>query len=396
MLNITVGTTIELLGQHERRLFVLNKRSRRSFPFSSRANSSAHLLGSSPRLPTLRPRQRVQLVQQRQRPPTYQMTVHRTMMDAKLRPSHSGMFPATDASTRRAATPPRSAFLQKSKTGSDANNNAEPNMYLLLAQRAAMAMGMVYVVTEYVADITLCEGPSMSPTIRPYGEIVLIDKYSIRRGIKDGLVGEERRRAAVERQKQHGNAEYWHEPVIPVTELQDKVPWTWRDALRHFRSPLAIGDVVVSEHPSRPGTVCKRITGLPGDQILKSSGGMLTVPDGHVWLEGDNPQNSSDSRSYGALPVALLQGRVVARLWPLRGGAWLRRGARPHGRKQQQRRHNNSMNSGYTSGSTVLPAGYQGEHIVKHVRELSEAEDDEDDDVESKQAKAVKRGTSPS
>jgi len=266
-------------------------------------------------------------------------------------------------------------------------------MYFLLAQRAAMAMGLVYVLTEYVADITLCEGPSMSPTIRPYGEIVLIDKYSIRRGVQDGLFGQERRAAAIERQKQNADSEYWHEPVIPVTELQEHGPLTWRDALQHFRSPLSIGDVVVSEHPSRPGTVCKRITGLPGDQILKPNGGILTVPDGNVWLEGDNPQNSSDSRSYGALPVALLQGRVVARLWPLRGDAWLRRGARPSSKKQSR-----NNNSGYTSGSTVLPAGYQGEHIVKHVRgSSSEAEDEDDDnDVEGKQAKAFKRGTSPS
>jgi signal peptidase I len=114
-----------------------------------------------------------------------------------------------------------------------------------------------------------------------------------------------------------------------------------------------VGDVVVAYHPKRPGTVCKRVVGLPGDQVLKPNGSILVVPDGHIWLEGDNAMNSSDSRSYGPLPAALVQGRVMARLWPLRGAAWMVRGARP-------------VHSGSKGGSTVLPAGYQGEHIRKH------------------------------
>ena len=43
----------------------------------------------------------------------------------------------------------------------------------------------------------------------------------------------------------------------------------------------------------------------------------LVVPEGHVWLEGDNPLLSVDSRHYGPIPVAYLEGRLVWRLWPL-------------------------------------------------------------------------------
>lgn len=36
----------------------------------------------------------------------------------------------------------------------------------------------------------------------------------------------------------------------------------------------------------------------------------LQVPKGHVWLQGDNTLNSTDSRLYGSVPYNLLQGRV--------------------------------------------------------------------------------------
>ena len=42
----------------------------------------------------------------------------------------------------------------------------------------------------------------------------------------------------------------------------------------------------------------------------------ITVPEGHIWLEGDNPLYSIDSRHYGPIPVTSVRGRVVARLFP--------------------------------------------------------------------------------
>lgn len=44
----------------------------------------------------------------------------------------------------------------------------------------------------------------------------------------------------------------------------------------------------------------KRITGMPGDWIsLPYSYDAVKVPEGHCWVEGDNPTNSLDSRSFG-------------------------------------------------------------------------------------------------
>jgi hypothetical protein len=44
------------------------------------------------------------------------------------------------------------------------------------------------------------------------------------------------------------------------------------------------------------------------------------VPLNHIWLEGDNPYHSTDSRHYGPVPEASLRGRIVMRMWPV-GGA---------------------------------------------------------------------------
>jgi hypothetical protein len=42
-------------------------------------------------------------------------------------------------------------------------------------------------------------------------------------------------------------------------------------------------------------------------------------PDGRVWVEGDNPFASTDSRTLGPLPADAVSGRVLLRLWPKPG-----------------------------------------------------------------------------
>jgi len=67
------------------------------------------------------------------------------------------------------------------------------------------------------------------------------------------------------------------------------------------------GDVVVVEHPGRPGyEMVKRLRGLPGDRI----GERVLAPD-EYWIEGDFDQASTDSRQFGPVTGAELKARVV-------------------------------------------------------------------------------------
>lgn len=120
------------------------------------------------------------------------------------------------------------------------------------------------------------------------------------------------------------------ESMLPTLQAQHD----YVHALKWYRygRNLDIGDCIVAIKPSDPDhRVCKRITGMPGDIILidPSSSSDLTntpiekfrhdgfnkyikVPEGHVWVTGDNLCHSLDSRLYSALPMALIRGKIVA------------------------------------------------------------------------------------
>lgn len=78
------------------------------------------------------------------------------------------------------------------------------------------------------------------------------------------------------------------------------------------------GDVVVFSSPSNhKERHIKRITALPGEWIgTRHSYDVLKIPEGHCWVEGDNSSSSLDSRSFGPIPLGLVQGRVTHIAWP--------------------------------------------------------------------------------
>ncbi|QWU87958.1 hypothetical protein CA3LBN_002223 [Candidozyma haemuli] len=95
---------------------------------------------------------------------------------------------------------------------------------------------------------------------------------------------------------------------------------------------VQMGDVVVMAKPTDPkARVCKRVSGMPGDVVLvdpsKSSelayspadqvsndgyNRYIRVPEGHVWVTGDNLNLSVDSRTLGCVPMGLIKGKIFA------------------------------------------------------------------------------------
>jgi type IV secretory pathway protease TraF len=67
---------------------------------------------------------------------------------------------------------------------------------------------------------------------------------------------------------------------------------------------LQAGDIVAARRPDRPSVeMIKRIESLLG-------------PD-QYFLTGDNPDESTDSRHFGPVPVSQITGLVRWRYWPL-------------------------------------------------------------------------------
>jgi signal peptidase I len=98
------------------------------------------------------------------------------------------------------------------------------------------------------------------------------------------------------------------------------------------------GDIIVFHFPMNPDEeLIKRVIGLPGDQVVVQNqqvfvngvvlsegyiaaaplyAGEWVVADGHLFVLGDNRNDSSDSHSWGLLPIDKVVGKAVLIYWP--------------------------------------------------------------------------------
>ncbi|NMB20331.1 MAG: signal peptidase I [Firmicutes bacterium] len=87
---------------------------------------------------------------------------------------------------------------------------------------------------------------------------------------------------------------------------------------RFIKRVIAVGGDTIEE---RFGVVY--VNGLPIDEPYVDNKttmtwGPFTVPEGHVWVMGDNRPRSDDSRgTVGFLPIKDIVGRAIFRYWPL-------------------------------------------------------------------------------
>ncbi|KYQ92777.1 hypothetical protein DLAC_05356 [Tieghemostelium lacteum] len=149
------------------------------------------------------------------------------------------------------------------KKEEDSNENKDNNTYYTFKWLLKFTAGL-YILKKVILDYSVLSGSSMQPTLDS-GELVFINKWD-----------------------------------------------------RHYK----VNDLVTLVSPLSMDLICKRIRFVEGDtiiisqdyqnQILKT----LTIPKGYVWIEGDNPKTSFDSRHYGPVPIRLLEGKLLFRVYP--------------------------------------------------------------------------------
>lgn len=101
-----------------------------------------------------------------------------------------------------------------------------------------------------------------------------------------------------------GTASVSGRSMAPTLEPGDRVlvdRWTYE------RRPPRPGEVVLVEAPDRR-LMIKRVARPPGS--------LAPAPAPRVWLLGDNPGESEDSRLFGPVDRRRIRGRVVWRYWP--------------------------------------------------------------------------------
>jgi len=174
-----------------------------------------------------------------------------------------------------------------------------------------LAVVIALLIKNFLFSTTIVKGESMLPTLQP-NNMLVIDRLSQVRGIipeRGDVITVE----APEATSDEGIAQY------------SEVNGIFNKLVHSFTKTLYV----------------KRVIGLPGDKVeiegneLRINGELIKedyinepmkfssyfiddieVPEGHVFVMGDNRNHSKDSRYFGVVPLEKIEGEAIFRFWP--------------------------------------------------------------------------------
>lgn len=112
------------------------------------------------------------------------------------------------------------------------------------------------------------------------------------------------------REPEYGDVVTFHDPEIPGRILIKRCIATEGQTVEiNDEDGLVYVDGVALDEPYTDG---KPSYTIPGGVSFP-----YTVPEGEIWVMGDNRTNSQDSRKFGAVPVSSVTGLAVLVYWPL-------------------------------------------------------------------------------
>lgn len=192
-----------------------------------------------------------------------------------------------------------------------------------------------HLLWEHGISFGSAAGSSMLPTFSVYGDYILVSKY-YRRG-RDVKVGDVifydipifRRAQGVKRimgmpgdYVLHGDPDTGSQVMIQVCFLSPSGPIP----LALLPLPLPLPSLSITKPGLESALLNRTYYPTTSDLHLLPSSAPKQVPQGHCWITGDNLESSRDSRTFGPLPLALVRGKVLAKIWPLSEARWIRNG----------------------------------------------------------------------
>lgn len=174
----------------------------------------------------------------------------------------------------------------------------------------AFALALAIIINAFVLQPTRVSGPSMMPTLQDqdylfisklshtlnqlpeYGDIVVIDSRVYRdRSVKDDLTQPLTTYLNAYKPLAEADHSVWIKRVIgkPGDVLEFKAGKVFRN-----------GEALNESYTNGP--------------MLYTSDAKVVIPENHVFVMGDNRNNSSDSRYIGPVPVDHVLGKMVYRL----------------------------------------------------------------------------------